>query len=352
MSSSHLSSTTPEEALAASQDLVSRRRGVPMLVSLRTAPPSAPDAARPYAERAVPGRGADDANSRTAALFEDYHARLAPGAGGTEAGVVAALQALAHTLLGPDRHRTSPVFPPGRPAASPASLSQDPSVSPEGTAADLRAGHFLRVVNYHNTPPSWQRELTDELRGYARDFDTVGVRDLETFARTGEWHGDRPGLLPVFYEGYRDNYEVAAAACEEAGVIGWFFVCTGFVDTPVAEQYDYALAHRIKLVEENRRRERLAMNWDEIADLHRRGHVVTPHTASHAPARATREPADIEREVTAPKRSMDAVTGGSAPATAWLEGTAWEGTSAAGDALREAGYRFLFSNSMVQRLPS
>lgn len=350
MPSQHLSPVAPEDALRASQSLVSRRRGVPMLVSLRAAPPSSPagPAARREGVRGGPGR----AEAALADAFTEYHSRLSPGVEGTEAAVVAALQALAYAHLGPDRPAAptpAPESPDGVVPGPP--LSADPGVGAGATAADLRAGHFLRLVNYHNTPPSWKDELVAELRGYARDFGTVGVEDLEHFTQTGQWRTARPGLLPVFYEGYRDNYEVAAAACEEAGVTGWFFVCTEFVDTPVEEQYDYALAHRIKLVAENPREERIAMSWAEIADLHRRGHVVTPHTASHALARTVRTAADIDREVSGPKRLMDGATGGDALCTAWLGGTNWTGESTADQALSQSGYRFVFSNTMVQRLP-
>ncbi|MFE2374708.1 polysaccharide deacetylase family protein [Streptomyces sp. NPDC059398] len=345
MQSPHLSSLSPEDALKASRSLVARRRGVPMLVSLRAAasPRNDPDGAhRSDAYRA----SASDA--ALAADFEHFHTRLAPGAGSGESAVIASLQALAYAHLGVGR----PAPPsPATDAVTPVPLSDDHTVSAAGTAADLRTGHFLRVVNYHNTPPSWKDELVRELRGYAQDFASVGAGDLESFAETGAWHGERPGLLPVFYEGYRDNYAIAAAACDEAGVTGWFFVCTEFVDTLAEEQYDYALAHRIKLVDEDRRGQRTAMSWDEIADLHRRGHVVTPHTASHALARTTVTPADIAREVSEPKRLMDLATGGSAPATAWLEGTGFTGGNAADRALAEAGYRFVFGNTMVQRLP-
>ncbi|MER5950365.1 polysaccharide deacetylase family protein [Streptomyces sp. NPDC001904] len=334
---------TPQDALEASRRLVARRRGVPMYVSLRSASASN-DAAGGTDER-LSGTP-HPADAELADAFAASRPQLeAPG---EEETLIRTLQALAHAGLGPER------VPP-RPSTSAAPphlpLSADPGISARGTESDLRAGHFLRVVNYHNTPASWKDELVAELRGYAEDFETVDVADLERFAGTGVWHKSRPGLIPVFYEGYRDNYDVAAAACEEAGVIGWFFVCTAFVDTPVDDQYAYALAHRIKLVPENPRGERLAMSWDEIADLHRRGHVVTPHTASHALAREVLAPEDIEREVIEPKRLMDRATGGSALCTAWLEGTSWTGESAADRALVEAGYRFVFSNTMVQRLP-
>ncbi|WP_428957083.1 polysaccharide deacetylase family protein [Streptomyces sp. cg35] len=344
--SHYFTATPPQHALEASQRLVAQRRGVPMYVSLRSTSP----AGGTRLDQDEPSHAAPHpADSDLAEDFSAARSQLAASA--EEETLIRTLQALAYVGLGPDRVPPPSSTPTGGAPATPRPLSADPRISAVGTASDLRAGHFLRVVNYHNTPASWKDELVAELRGYAKDFETVDVADLERFARTGVWHKPRPGLLPVFYEGYRDNYDVAAAACEEAGVIGWFFVCTAFVDTPVDAQYDYALAHRIKLVPEDPRGERLAMTWDEIADLHRRGHVVTPHTASHALARKVLAPEDIEREVIEPKRLMDRATGGSALCTAWLEGTSWTGESAADRALVEAGYRFVFSNTMVQRLP-
>ncbi|MFF7331865.1 polysaccharide deacetylase family protein [Streptomyces sp. NPDC008150] len=364
MSSSRPIPLSPEAALKASMDLVARRRGVPMLVSLRSvaAGTAAAPSAAPTTPAAVPGR--EDAprhdgvagsvsDRQLAELFEEFHARLAPEAPHAEAGVVAALQALAYTVLGPDGATLTADGTPAEARTETAvgsPLSGCRAVGASETAADLRAGNFLRLMNYHNTPASWQDELVDELRSCAQRFGRVDAEALEHFALTGTWRDGRAGLLPVFYEGYRDNYDIAAAACEEAGVTGWFFVCTQFVDTPADQQHAYASSHRIKLVEGNVRGERIAMSWEEIADLRRRGHVVTPHTASHAPARDVRTPADVEREVTGPKRLMDRAAGGSAPATAWLEGTSWTGASPADEAVRDAGYRFLFGNTMVQYL--
>ncbi|MFG3332497.1 polysaccharide deacetylase family protein [Streptomyces tendae] len=322
-------------ALEASRKLVARRKGVPMVVSLRGVPESG---------AAVTGA----ADARLADLFEDYHRDLHPGGADDEAALVDTLQAVAYdSILGGEKaeegsSRMSPAVPTA--PCDPAGISY------AATLSDLRAGRFLRVMNYHNTPPSMRTELTAELRALAADHTLVTPDDLELLTRTGVWHRERPGLLVAFYEGYRDNYDVAAAACDEAGVVGWFFVCTAFMDAPADEQYDFALGHRIKLVDENPRGERIAMTWDEVADLHRRGHVVTPHTASHELAERVVTEEDVRREVVEPKRLVEAATGGEALCTAWLAGTRFTGRTAADRALVDAGYRYLFSNTMVQRL--
>ncbi|MFE2374707.1 polysaccharide deacetylase family protein [Streptomyces sp. NPDC059398] len=230
-------------------------------------------------------------------------------------------------------------------------MTTGPSLLPSFSAQEkaLRSGQYIRVVNYHNTPHADTGKIRGELRELADHFAPVTLGDLDLFRSTGRWHKDRPGVIPVFYEGYRNNAEVAGPLAEEMGLTAWFFICTAFLDVPVAQQYAYANAHNIDLVEEDRDGDRLAMTWDDVAALSRR-HVVTPHTANHAEAASLNTDEELEREIFAPKRRMDEVTGQSAPATAFLWGTPFGANPVVDAALREAGYRYQFGNTMIQYL--
>lgn len=213
----------------------------------------------------------------------------------------------------------------------------------------IASGSYLRVVNYHNTPRAGRGVLRAELADWARRYDCVTFDELDGFFRTGVWPSERPGFVPVFYEGYRNSYDVAGQVCDELGLTAWFPVCTGFVDCPVEEQELYARSHYIGLVEEDLAGDRIAMSWDEVGELSRR-HLVTPHTASHAGIADVSTDEDLEREVFEPKRRMDAVTGQSAPAFAWLGGSPYGLSERHDHAVRDAGYRYLISNTMVQRI--
>lgn len=217
-------------------------------------------------------------------------------------------------------------------------------------AAAFREGQLIRVVNYHSTPlggyPVLERELTD----YAEAFAPVTLDDLDALFETGEWHKDKPGFLPVFYEGYRNSATVAAPLCDRLGLTGWFPVVTQFLSTGIEHQEAFARAHWIYLGEEDLRGERIAMTWDEVEDLSDR-HVVFPHTASHEGFDTILDAADIDREVVGPKGQLEAVTGRIAPAFAWLRGSAYGRSELHDRAVVDAGYRYLFSNTMIQRLP-
>jgi hypothetical protein len=214
-----------------------------------------------------------------------------------------------------------------------------------------RAGQLIRVVNYHSTPASGADALRRELRDYADVFAPVTLDDLEALFETGEWHKDRPGVLPVFYEGYRNSAEVAAPICDEVGLTGWFPVATQFLSTPVEHQEVFARAHWIYLVEDDLVGERIAMTWDELRGLSER-HVVFPHTASHEGFDTILDDADLQREVFEPKRLVEQAIGKPAKAFAWLHGSHYGRSPLHDRALVDAGYTFLFSNTMIQRLPT
>jgi peptidoglycan/xylan/chitin deacetylase (PgdA/CDA1 family) len=236
-----------------------------------------------------------------------------------------------------------------RPPISP--FAAAPPLTFSGHRESVAAGRFLRVVNYHNTPSASRDALRAELARYCERFVPVSLADLDGFFATGDWADSRPGFLPVFYEGYRNSFDVAAPVCDELGISAFFFVCTGFVDCPVEEQEAFARSHWIVLVQEDLQTpgRRLAMTWDEVGELAQR-HTVSPHTASHDGIADVNTPLDFDREIFEPKRKMDAVTGKSAPAFAWLSGTQWGMSDRHDQALRDAGYRYLVSNTMIHRI--
>ncbi|NUS03009.1 MAG: polysaccharide deacetylase family protein [Hamadaea sp.] len=215
--------------------------------------------------------------------------------------------------------------------------------------AALREGRYIRVVNYHNTPESTAGALREELAAYAASFDCVTLEDLDRFYATGEWAPRRPGFIPVFYEGYLNNATVAARICDELGLIAWFPIITRFLDCPVPEQRAFAEAHDITLVEEELSLDRLAMTWDDVAEIGQR-HVVIPHTGSHEEIERVLTAEDVEREIVRPRRDIERVTGREAPGFVWLHGTEFGGNPVQDDWVREAGYRYQISNTMIQRI--
>lgn len=93
------------------------------------------------------------------------------------------------------------------------------------------------------------------------------------------------------------------------------------------------------------------MTRAELASLSNR-HVVTAHTGSHVGIDEVVTEEDFEREVYGPMRTIRDVTGAPSPCFAWLWGLPCGVSASRDEALVGAGYRYLFSNTMIQRLPS
>ncbi|MGQ7296564.1 polysaccharide deacetylase family protein [Quadrisphaera sp. KR29] len=367
---------TDLEDLRASAALGAARGGVPALLALRwegAAAPAAPAAVREdgrrLAERAARAwwslaadQRDDDLSCVTSVLHAAGHGVLAEELADEVADELA-------------RQRDGrPVPRPRRPLPTPHAAGPSESTrttrttggaapAPMGMTSHLLAlgrGHHLRVVSWHNTPPSRREHLRAELTALKARYRLWTLADLEAVTTTGTWPGQhdrhaqhdqdpRPGLLPVFYEGYRASAEVAAPVCEELGITGWFGVCTGFVGCRPDQQELFARAHKVVLLPEDLAGPSPAMTWDQVGALAQR-HVVFAHTASHAGIEETPTDADLEREVHEPARALRAATGRDAGVFAWLHGSPTGMSERHDAALREAGYRHLVSATAVHRL--
>lgn len=213
----------------------------------------------------------------------------------------------------------------------------------------LLAGSFVRVINYHNTPQRRFEEYDRQLARYAETFGPADEQDIEDYLRTGEWRRGKPGLIPVFFEGYLNNYEVGAALAEKHGFIAWFLIPSAFPGQPVERQREFAKAHHIGLIEDDGRR--VAMNWDEVRDLEARGHVIASHTRTHSALNLASSEEELRDEIVRSQYDFEEQLGHPVKTFAWLYGSEYGGDPRADRLVHEAGYRLLFSNFQIQKVP-
>jgi peptidoglycan/xylan/chitin deacetylase (PgdA/CDA1 family) len=164
-------------------------------------------------------------------------------------------------------------------------------------------------------------------------------------------------VIVNFFDGSRDNFEVAAPILERVGLIGWFFVVSGWVATPPEDQHSFAVRHSIQLPRDGRNWPadgRLALSPGEVGALAEQGHVVASHTRHHATASPEfapdLSPEPLEREVAGSRRELERMAGREVRALAWREGTSLGTNARADQALSNADYEFLFTNHAVQQV--
>jgi peptidoglycan/xylan/chitin deacetylase (PgdA/CDA1 family) len=222
----------------------------------------------------------------------------------------------------------------------------------------LAGGRYVRAVNFHATPERLAGPLEEQLSRLAAAFAPVSYGDLVRLVETGEWRHDRPGVILNFFDGFRDNFGVVAPILDRLGMVGWFFVVSGWITTPPEDQRSFARRHTIDLPyhEEDLPADgRIALSPEELRDLAERGHVVASHTRTHVSASAGTvpglPPAALRREAATSKHDLEEIVGHPVGALAWLEGAALGANAAADEAVTRAGYGILFANHAVQRVP-
>lgn len=217
-------------------------------------------------------------------------------------------------------------------------------------AAGMARSRAIRLVNFHATPRYREAEFRRQIEEYSQIFVPL-TPDNFADAVDGRWKHARPGLMPALFEGYRDNLDVLLPILEEYGFTGWFFLPTGFLTVPAEEQRSYAANHELYLPETDEYPgERIALTWDEAREIARRGHAFACHTRTHNAVTPNTPGAVLHDEIVASKAEMEAELGAVVEIFCWLEGAAI-GVNAEADAmLRNAGFRYLFSNFKIQKL--
>ena len=215
----------------------------------------------------------------------------------------------------------------------------------DAVAAAFETGAVIRTVNFHLTPERRAAEYDRQFALYAQYFDPVTAEDLDRVMATGQWHKPKPGLILAFYNGYCNNFDVARPLLDQHGLVGWFFVVTGFVGA--ADQWSFAADHNITCGSDVSPSSRIALSWEEVAALDG-PHVVASHTRTHSAASV-----DLERLQDEAGGSQDDFIqklGHPVRAIAWNGGAAYGEHPAADQAVDAAGFQFVVSNLRIQRL--
>lgn len=258
-----------------------------------------------------------------------------------------------------------------------------------------RAGAGFTCLTYHRVLPKERcgeyaeplaipADVFERQAEWLRDHGTVvTVSEALSRCRDGRLERERPLICVTFDDGYADNAEIAAPILERNGLVGTFFVVTGFVGDGTVLWYDRASAHwrhtgsraclgalgaagsstpcgserdwleALKGLSHDQRECVLRsldlgdtaatgsdlyrpMRPDDVRRLRGAGHEIGAHTATH-PLLTRLDDAGLERELSEPRRRLAEWLGEAPPGLCYPNGD-YDGRVSA--AAERAGYRY------------
>lgn len=214
--------------------------------------------------------------------------------------------------------------------------------------AALAANPVIRAVNFHSTPKSRIPEYREQLSKLSAAFSPVTEDDLDQYLATGRWLKPKPGVIISVYEGYRNGFDVMLPLLEEFGLVGWFFIITGFLKTPPSGQLMFATSHSIDMATQDYADGRYALSWDELRQIDRR-HVVASHARNHVWI-DTLDASARESEVIGSQQDLTEKLGHPVRSFVSYGGPAYGVYPSTDPLIDAAGYQFVFSNMKIQRL--
>lgn len=216
-------------------------------------------------------------------------------------------------------------------------------------ARGLRNGRAFRLINFHATPFSRREEYRAQIAACAGRYSSLSAEGLHS-VMSGRPMPDKPMLVPVLFEGFRDNHDVILPILEEFGFKGWFFVPSHFLNVAPRRQRIFAARHHLYYGPDEYPGQRIALDWAELRAAHARGHLVACHSRNHT-ALSPDTPDDVlHDEIVVAKEELEQGLGAPVDTFCYLYGAEYGLNPRADALLIEAGFRYLFSNFRLQKL--
>ncbi|MCX5705961.1 MAG: polysaccharide deacetylase family protein [Candidatus Omnitrophica bacterium] len=201
----------------------------------------------------------------------------------------------------------------------------------------------IKAVGYHSVTSLDVSNFRRQMDLYMKHYSPVSMDDLNNLLVHGQWQKTMPGIIISFDDGLLDNYRVAAPILEDYGVRGLFFVPSDFINQSPVDQKAYADEHRIMIPGDYKGNGRLAMTWNEIADLAKRGHMLGSHTHSHCRFYQSVPPEQMQMEMSESKRLLEESLKQRIHVFAWVGGETETYNSTASYWIAKVGYALSFT---------
>ena len=136
-----------------------------------------------------------------------------------------------------------------------------------------RFDNRIHHIYCHSVPKTKKKRFEYILKSFQKIGTFINLNQAYDLV-TSNQNIDNVYFTISFDDGFNDNYDVAADILDKLNIKGCFFISTAFISSSEKEYSEFCA---MKLG-----RPPLApMNWENVKDLHRRGHIIGSHTVNH-----------------------------------------------------------------------
>lgn len=178
--------------------------------------------------------------------------------------------------------------------------------------------NYIRVINYHDTTRENASNFEKQLKWYQKHFENVDYRQFEMYMENRNVNREKPGIMITFDDGMQGNYKIALPILEKYGFTG-YFMCSSYLIGK--EKY---------------------MNYDELREMIKRGHVIGDHTATHHRMLINDSEEKLQYEIIESKKHLEEETNVPIQIFCWCGGEEIHYTKNAYEMIKKAGYKYAF----------
>lgn len=178
--------------------------------------------------------------------------------------------------------------------------------------------NYIRIINFHHTREGDAENFEKQIKWFKEHFCNITYTQFDTFIKTGEKSGERPGIIFTFDDGFVDNYTVAKPILEKYGFTAFFMVSSELIG-----KAGY-------------------MNIEQLKELIKNGHTVTSHTATHYRMIPNDDVNMLDYQITVSKMRIEAMIESPVHIFTWVGGEEDFYTKKAQDLIKKAGYSYGF----------
>ncbi|MBC7480145.1 MAG: polysaccharide deacetylase family protein, partial [Pseudorhodobacter sp.] len=220
-------------------------------------------------------------------------------------------------------------------------LPRSPTETAAELATGLRTGRAFRLINFHATPRTMANAYRHEIAACSGHYTSLTAPLLHQVMSGGAMPA-KPMLLPILFEGFRDNYDVILPILEQHDFKGWLFIPSHFLNVPARHQRIFAARHSLEYGPDEYVGDRIALNWTELRDAHARGHLVACHSRNHTALHPDTSDDILHDEIVVGKEELDQGLGAEVDTFCYLYGAEYGLNPRADALLMQAGFRYLF----------